>query len=53
VDGGRTCAAASPTLRAKTEIASVPVGMLAPFRYRTITKTGAGDWSQSIALLVK
>jgi hypothetical protein len=52
-DGGKTWTAASPTLQSKTEIAGLPVGTIVQFRFRAITKTGAGDWSQTIAVLVK
>ena len=52
-DGGKTWTAASPTLQAKTEIAGLPVGTVVQFRYRAITRKGAGDWSQPVSLLVK
>jgi hypothetical protein len=37
----------------KTEIAGLPVATAVPFPFRATTKTGAGDWSQAISLLVK
>jgi hypothetical protein len=52
-DGGKTWTPASPTLQAKTEIAGLPIGTVVQFRFRAITKTGAGDWSQPISVLVK
>jgi hypothetical protein len=52
-DGGKTWTAASPTLQAKTEITGLPVATLVQFRFRPITKTGAGDWSQPVSFLVK
>jgi hypothetical protein len=52
VDGGKTWTAAPPTLQAKTTIGSLPVGTNVQFRYRSVTKTGAGDWSQPTSLLV-
>ena len=52
-DGGKTWTAVSPTLQAKTEITGLPVATLAQFRFRAITKAGAGDWSQPTSLLVK
>lgn len=52
-DGGKTWTPASPTLQSKTEIAGLPVGAVAQFRFRAITRTGAGDWCQAISLLVK
>jgi hypothetical protein len=52
-DGGKTWNAVSPTLQAKTEIAGLPVATSVQFRYRAVTKAGAGDWSQPTSLLVK
>lgn len=52
-DGGKTWTAASPTLQSKTDIAGLPVGTVVQFRFRAITKIGAGDWSQPISVLVK
>jgi hypothetical protein len=43
---------APSTLQAKTTITGLPVGTSVLFRYRTLTKTGEGDWSQGLALLV-
>jgi len=53
VDGGKTWTPASPTLQSKTGIAGLPVSTLVQFRFRAITKKGAGDWSQPVSLLVK
>jgi hypothetical protein len=53
VDGGKTWVGAPATLQAKTTITGLPAGTTAMFRYKTVTKTGEGDWSQPIALLVK
>jgi hypothetical protein len=52
-DGGHTWTPVAPTLQAKTTITGLPVGTTCQFRYRPITKTGPGDWSQVIALVVK
>lgn len=52
-DGGKTWTAVPPTLQAKTEISGLPVATVVPFRYRAVTKAGAGDWSQPTSLLVK
>ncbi len=52
-DGGKTWTPASPTLQSHTEIAGLPVSTVVQFRFRAITKTGAGDWSQAISSLVK
>jgi hypothetical protein len=52
-DAGKTWTAVQPTLQAKTEILGLPVATVVQFRYRAITKTGAGDWSQPTSILVK
>ena len=52
-DGGKTWVALPSTLQAKTSFAGIPSGMVAQFRYRTVTKTGVGDWSAATAFLVK
>ena len=52
-DGGKTWTAVPPTLQAKTEIPGLPVATTVQFRFRAVTKAGAGDWSQPTALLVK
>lgn len=52
-DGGKTWTAVPPTLQAKTEIPGLPVATAVQFRFRAVTKAGAGDWSQPTTLLVK
>jgi hypothetical protein len=52
-DGGKTWSAVPFTLQAKTTIAGLAVGSTVLFRYRPVTKTGEGDWSQSVSLVVK
>jgi len=52
-DGGKTWTAVPPTLQAKTEIPGLPVATTVQFRFRAVTKAGAGDWSQPTALVVK
>ncbi|MGH7294530.1 MAG: hypothetical protein ACRELB_06350 [Polyangiaceae bacterium] len=52
-DGGKTWTPVPPTLQAKTSITSLPVATILQFRYRAVTKDGAGDWSQPTSLLVK
>ena len=52
-DAGKTWTAVLPTLQAKTEILGLPVATVVQFRYRAITKAGAGDWSLPTSLLVK
>ncbi len=53
VDGGKTWVGTPASLQAKTTITGLPAGSTAMFRYKTVTKSGEGDWSQPIALLVK
>jgi hypothetical protein len=52
IDGGKTWTMAPPTLQAKTAISGLPVGTIVQFRYRSVTKTGAADWSQPTSLLI-
>jgi hypothetical protein len=52
-DGGKTWVAAPSTLGARTTITGLPSGTTVQFRFRALTKTGEGDWSQPTALLVK
>jgi hypothetical protein len=52
IDGGKTWTTAPPTLQAKTAISGLPAGTTVQFRYRSVTKTGAADWSQATSLLV-
>ena len=51
-DGGKTWVDASETLQAKTSVTGLPVGTTAQFRYRSIIKGGAGDWSAPLSLVV-
>jgi hypothetical protein len=53
VDGGKTWVSVPGTLQAKTTVTGLPAGSTVMFRYKAIVKTGAGDWSQPIALVVK
>jgi hypothetical protein len=52
-DGGKTWVASPSTLGARTTVMGLPAGTTVQFRYRALTKTGEGDWSQPTALLVK
>jgi hypothetical protein len=52
-DGGKTWTTLPPTLQAKTEIPGLPVATTVLFRFRAVTKAGAGDWSLQTSLLVK
>jgi hypothetical protein len=53
IDGGKTWVAAPATLQAKTSVAGLTPGSTVQFRYLAVTKTGQGDWSQPVSLLVK
>ena len=51
-DGGKTWVTAPSTLQAKTTVAGLAPGATVQFKYRAVTKTGAGDWSQPVSLMV-
>jgi hypothetical protein len=53
LDGGKTWVAAPVTLQAKTTITGLTPGVTAMFRYKPVTKTGEGDWSQTVTLILK
>jgi hypothetical protein len=52
-DGGKTWTSLPPTLQARTTVVGLPVGATCSFRFRALTRTGEGDWSQTVAYLVK
>jgi hypothetical protein len=52
-DGGKTWTSLPPTLQARTTVAGLPVGVTCSFRVRALTRTGEGDWGQTITYLVK
>ncbi len=52
-DGGKTWTTLPVTMQAKTTVPNLPVGTVASFRVRPVTKTGEGDWSQVVTLLIK
>jgi hypothetical protein len=52
-DGGKTWIAMPPTIQAKTTLDGLTPGSTVQFRYRAVTKAGAGDWSQPTAILMK
>jgi len=52
-DGGKTWILAPVTLQAKTGVTGLASGSTVVFRYRAVLKGGEGDWSQTVALLVK
>jgi hypothetical protein len=54
IDGGTTWLAMPPTLQAKTGLVGLKPGSSVLFKYRSVTRTGASDWSQPITMpLVK
>jgi hypothetical protein len=52
-DGGKTWVDSPPTLQAKTTISRLASGTSVLLRYRSVTKTGADDWSTPIQYAVK
>jgi acyl dehydratase len=52
-DGGKNWTTSPSTLQARTTLAGIPSATVGQFRYRAVTKTGEGDWSQVVTLLVK
>jgi hypothetical protein len=52
-DGGKTWQQAPSTLQSRTTLLALPLSVTCQFRFRPVTKTGEGDWSQVISLLVK
>lgn len=52
-DGGKTWIVAPATLQARTTVPGLTPGANVEFRYRPVIKTGLGDWSQTVQLIVK
>jgi hypothetical protein len=52
-DGGKTWVTAPVTLQAKTTVAGLTAGTTVAFRYRPVTKTGEGNWTQPVSLIVQ
>jgi hypothetical protein len=52
-DAGKTWTTLPSSLQAKTTVPNLPIGTICSFRYRPVIKSGEGDWSQVITLLVK
>jgi hypothetical protein len=50
---GKTWVPALATLQAKTTVTGLTSGATVQFRYLAVTKTGQGDWSAPVSLLVK
>ena len=52
-DGGKTWVTSPVTLQAKTTVPGLTAGATVTFKYRPVTKTGEGDWSQAVSLIIK
>jgi hypothetical protein len=52
VDGGKTWILAPSTLQAKTTITGLLPGATVQFKSRPVTRTGEGDWSQPVSLVI-
>jgi hypothetical protein len=50
---GKTWVPALATLQAKTTVTGLTSGATVQFRYLAVTKTGQGDWSAPVSLLVR
>jgi hypothetical protein len=53
LDGGKTWVTSPVTLQAKTTLSGLTPGATVQFKYRPVIKTGEGDWSQPVSLIVK
>lgn len=53
LDGGKTWVVAPATMQAKTTVTGLAPGASVQFRCRPGTKSGEGDWSQPVTLIVK
>jgi hypothetical protein len=51
-DAGKTWVTAPATLQTKTKVSGLQPGSTVHFKYRAVTKTGEGDWSQPVSLIV-
>jgi hypothetical protein len=52
-DGGSTWHALPQTIQARTVVSGLPPASTCWFRYRAVTKTGEGDWSDPRSLVVR
>jgi hypothetical protein len=52
-DGGKTWITSPATLQAKTTVSGLAPVSTAQFRYRAVTKSGEGDWSQPVSLTIQ
>lgn len=53
VDGMKTWTTLPSTVRASTIVSGLHPGTTAYFRYRTVTKSGVGDWSDPVSIIVR
>jgi len=51
-DAGKTWIDVPPTLQSRATLSGLPAGTSVQFRYRSVVKGGAADWSPPISLLV-
>ncbi len=51
-DAGKTWIDVPPTLQSKATLTGLPAGTTVQFRYRSVIKGGAADWSAPFSLLV-
>jgi hypothetical protein len=52
IDGGKTWIVAPVTIQSKTTIAGLLPGATVQFKYRPVTRTGEGNWSEPVSLIV-
>lgn len=52
-DAGKTWGDPLPTLQARATFTGLPFAVVVLFRYRSVVKGGASDWSAPISLLVR
>jgi hypothetical protein len=52
-DGGKTWIAAPVTIQAKTTVAGLVPAATVLFKYRPVTRTGEGNWSEPVSLIVQ
>jgi len=53
VDGGKTWTALPGTLQAKTSVSGLTAGSTVEVKYQALTRTGEGNWSAPISMLVQ
>jgi hypothetical protein len=52
-DGGKTWTLLPTTLQARTTVTGLAVGARYSFRYRVVTKSGVGDWTNPVAITLR